>query len=124
MSQNISIAPPYSLLLIADNPTAAMVPQEMPVGSHIASTDSCISIGCLMYQDGETEVTLGRPLNTNRRPAFDGFLETPGRKVAVWTIEWDKVLETTVPTARTRIRIWTNHPTEPDDVHIGVGDGK
>jgi hypothetical protein len=74
-----------------------------------------------MFQDGETEVVLGRPLNTKRRPAFDGFLETPGRKVVVWTNEWDKVLETSVPTARTRIRIWTNHPTEPDDVHIGVG---
>jgi hypothetical protein len=123
MSESTRIAPPNSLLLIAAAPTD-MVPQEMTVGPNIGATRCCITVGCLMYQDGETEVALGRPLNTNRRPAFDGFLDTPSRKVAVWTIEWDKVLATSVPTTRTRIRIWTNHPTEPDDVHIGVGDGK
>ena len=116
MSGKIRIAPPYSLLFIADEPTD-MIPREYP----ISATRFCITFSCLMFQDGETEVALGRPLNTNRRPAFDGFLETPNRKVVVWTNEWDKVLETSVPTSRTRIRIWTNHPTEPDDVHIGVG---
>jgi hypothetical protein len=32
------------------------------------------------------------------------------------------VLETSVPTSRTKIRIWTNHPTEPNEVFIGVGE--
>jgi hypothetical protein len=123
MNENARIAPPYSVLLIAEAPTDKGTTDLAP-GSRIGATPFCIAFGCLMYQDGETEVTLGRPLNTNRRPAFDGILETPGRKVAVWTVEWDKVLETRVPTARTRVRIWTNHPTEPDEVHIGVGDGK
>ena len=49
-------------------------------------------------------------------------LDTPRRKVAVWTVEWKKLLETRVPTTRTRIRVWINHPTEPDDVYVGVGE--
>ena len=94
---------------------------KLAVGSRIGSTPSCIAVGCLMYQDGETKVTLGHQHRNDGRPAFDGYLDTPHRKVAVWTIEWDMVLETSVPTTRTRIRVWTNHPTEPDD--IGVGEG-
>ncbi len=76
-----------------------------------------------MFLDGETKVTLGHPRRNNGRPAFDGYLDTPHRQVAVWTVEWVKLLETSVPTARTQIRIWTNHPTEPDDIYIGVGEG-
>jgi hypothetical protein len=75
-----------------------------------------------MFLDGETKITLGPPPKTKDRPAFDGFLDTPRRKVGVWTVEWEKLLETSVPTTRTRIRVWTNHPTEPDDVHVGVGE--
>jgi hypothetical protein len=75
-----------------------------------------------MFQDGETKVTLGQPLKTDDRPAFDGFLDTPRRRVAVWIVEWRKLLEMRVPTTRTRIRIWTNRPREPDDVYVGVGE--
>jgi hypothetical protein len=32
------------------------------------------------------------------------------------------VLEAKVSATRTRLRIWTNHPSEPDDVYIGVGE--
>ena len=75
-----------------------------------------------MCQDGETRITLGNPTKTSYRPAFDGFLDTPDCTVAVWTVPWEKMLEAKVPTTRTRLRIWTNHPSEPDDVYIGVGE--
>jgi hypothetical protein len=75
-----------------------------------------------MFQDGETKITLGPPVKADDRSAFDGFLDTPHRTVAVWIVPWERVLETRVPTTRTRVRIWTNHSTEPDDVYIGVGE--
>ena len=76
-----------------------------------------------MFLDGETKVTLGYPRRNDGRPAFDGYLDTPHRTVAVWTVEWVKLLETNVPTTRTRIRVWTNHPIEPADIYVGVGEG-
>jgi hypothetical protein len=74
--------------------------------------------------DGETRITIGPPAKVKGTsgPLFDGFLDTQHNKVAVWTIEWRKLLEAAVPTSRTRIRIWTNRPLEPDKVHIGLDE--
>ena len=69
-----------------------------------------------MFQDGETKITLGHPVDTSSRAAFDEFLDTPQHTVAVWIVPGEKVLEAKVPTTRARIRIWTNLSTEPDDV--------
>lgn len=75
-----------------------------------------------MWQDGDTEVSLGlaEELDPGRLPSFDAMLQTPNRAVAVSTIEGDIVLETRVPDERTRVRIWVNDPSEPDEVIIGL----
>jgi hypothetical protein len=75
-----------------------------------------------MFQDGETEVTLGsaREVGPENFAAFDGLLETPNRAVVVSTVEGDTVLEARVPRLMTRIRIWVNRPREPDRVVIGL----
>jgi hypothetical protein len=76
-----------------------------------------------MFADGDTQVTLGSApeVDPGVSPAFDGLLETPSREVVVSTVEHETVLTAPVPAARTRVRIWTNHPTEPDEVTIGLG---
>jgi hypothetical protein len=123
ITTTVTIAPPNSLVAIAEAPTDA-VPMETEEGSGIGATDVCIVVGCLAEMDGETRITLGPPalVGGGDGPVFDGFLDTPHHKVAVWTIEWEKVLEATVPTGRTRVRIWTNHASEPDKVHVGTGE--
>jgi hypothetical protein len=91
-------------------------------GAVILATTSCVSIACLMWQDGQTEVTLGpiREVDTGEIAAFDGMLETPHRVVVVSTVEGDTVVRTVVPDTHTRLRIWLNRPKEPDKVVIGV----
>ena len=117
---SIVVAAPNSLIAIAAAPTATGVPR---IGREsIASTASCILVACRMFQDGETKITFGNPTKTNSRLTFDGLLDTPDRTVAVWIVPWEKVLEAKVSVRRTRIRIWTNHPSEPDDIHIEVGE--
>jgi len=73
--------------------------------------------------DGETEIILGPiiEVNPNAQPAFDGILETPKFSVVVSTVERETILSSSVPSTRTRVRIWVNHPTEPDKVQIGLG---
>ena len=76
-----------------------------------------------MYQDGETEISLGpaRDVDPGGRPVFDGALETPNRAVIISTAEHETVLNARVQSESTRVRIWTNHPTEPDRVVVGLG---
>jgi hypothetical protein len=95
-------------------------PPLLTRGARIASTSRCIIVGCWPEQDGPTQVTIGqRPLaRQNAQLAFDGVLDTPHQRVAVWTVEWRKVLEARVRTERTRLRIFTNHPKWPDQVSI------
>jgi hypothetical protein len=73
--------------------------------------------------DGATEVTLGaaRDVDPGGRPAFDGMLETPSRIVIVATSERKTLLDSSVPGMGTRVRIWVNHPNEPDKVIVGLG---
>ena len=73
--------------------------------------------------DGETEVTLGAAhvVDPRTRPAFDAMLETPGHVVIVSTVEHETILREPVRAPFTRVRVWVNHPTEPDKVTIGLG---
>jgi hypothetical protein len=72
--------------------------------------------------DGQTEIIMGATpeIDPGYRPGFDGLLETPNFVVCVWTIEWEKVLEARVPATSTRVRVWGNHPTEPDRIMVGL----
>lgn len=75
-----------------------------------------------MEQDGATEIVLARTheVDPGGRPAFDGMLETPNRTVVVSTVEQEVVLEAIVSSTRTRVQIWVNHPTEPDQILVGL----
>lgn len=116
------LSPPNSMVLIADRRGEIDVPDAMP-RSRIAATSSCIAIGCKAEMDGETEITMGAALEIDPgdRPVFDGILATPSRAVAVWTVEWNSILDAPVPTLQTRVRVWSNHPREPDKLIVGLG---
>lgn len=118
-----SIAPPYSILFISgsegfENPD---IPRKSDVS--IWSTPTCIIFGCRMFQDGETEITLASvaEVHPDFVPRFDGLLETPSGHLDVSTAEDQIVFSTKVEAAKTRVRIWSDHPSEPDHVIIGLG---
>ncbi len=98
------------------------MPDFIP-GQLVLSTSSCISIGCLMWQDGETEVTLGagNEVDPGRTPVFDDFLDAPSRSIVVRSIDRDKIFQTEVSVSPTRIRIWVNCLRDPDKIIIGCG---
>ena len=116
------VAPPYSLVIVEDAGGGSFPDPETLRHSPIVATDSCIAIGCLMAQDGETEITLGptRQVDSGSPPAFQGTLNTPTGRVAVRTVLLTTILEMSVPLPTTAIRVWVNHPTEPDKVIVGV----
>lgn len=119
-SASIKVAPPNCLVVVSDR-EIRNVP-EITAGSGLWATSSCILIGCLAFMDGETEIVLGNidEVGTSQAPALDRELETPFRTVEVSTSEGDVLLRRSVAGVRTHIRVWTNHPTEPDKIIIGV----
>lgn len=121
MISKIKNAPPNSLVLISDSDGG--VPPRPARGAWILSTPSCISVGCMTFADGETEFILGAAKDVASADPlrFDGELETPHRTVIVSTVEDNVILKAQVPTVRTRVRVWTNRPTHPDKVVIGLG---
>jgi hypothetical protein len=117
---SVKTAPPNSLVLIED-PSGGNVPASM-AGSLVASTMSCIAVGCKSEADGETEFRLGAvgEVDPGNRPVFQGALETPTRKVSLRTVLGHTILEMPVAGKQTTVRVWANDPKEPDEIIVGV----
>lgn len=73
--------------------------------------------------DGETEFILSDSTDDAPKadPAFDGVLDTPSKVVEVSTSEREILLYRKVPSHFTRVRIWTDHPTEPEHILVVLG---
>jgi hypothetical protein len=119
--KRITVAPEYVSFYVAGKLSV-----EIPLDREhrrIVATQDCINIPCLYWNDGDTTITLGPfdEVDTATEPAFDGMLNTPDNKIILFDAVEPEMASAHVPATQTRIRIWTNHPTEPDDVTIAWG---
>ena len=127
MMNSLNIRPPNSIVFICDPVFLSDLSRgTIPVlesGSALAATESRISIACASEQDLPTEITFGpaRDVAPEGAPIFDAQLETPSRTVNLATVDQDAVVSSSVTEARTRVRIWVNHPKEPDKVVVCIG---
>jgi hypothetical protein len=121
MVSSIEVAAPNALLLISDI-GGGTPPDAIPEGL-FASTPSCIAVGCMSDTNGKTQVTLGtmQELRPRDPPAFDSQLETPSHAISIWTVEHETIAQKAVLDRKTRVRVWVNHPSEPNDVVIALG---
>jgi hypothetical protein len=120
MKATARVAPANSLLLVMDRAGSCDIPRVMRGKANVVGTKSCVAIGTLSAQDGETSIVLSDEDLPVGEPAFDGTLDTPKMRVSVCSVLLEPIIECKVVTARTRVRIWTNHPSEPDTVRIFV----
>jgi len=121
MIHKLRLRPPYAQIMIRD-PSARV---EVPLwerGVPLVASDTCILCGCCPDTEGETQITVGTSdqVTTAAPLLFDGVLKTPGRKIALQTVEGDGVLEVATIGDRTPIRIWANRRLGPDVVSIGI----
>lgn len=120
MTDTARLSPQNSLLLVLD-PATGVLPEALG-GASIAATSSGLAIGTLAEFDGETEVVLAilgeAPDDGSLTVRWEGPIETSGR-IGVLTIYNDVVLETDAPSVA-QVRVWTNHPDEPDVVWIAI----
>jgi hypothetical protein len=122
MISKVSFAPPNSIVLISDPEFEFTDVPELLGNELISATDSCIAVGCRSEADGATQFTFGwsADVDPGSEPAFIGSVKTPSRHVALQTILWQSLLAQVVPFEYTRIRIWLDDPTEPDNIVVGL----
>ena len=122
MKERIRIAPPNSQFYLEDS-KGGESPQidERPI--NIWSTPSCILVGCLCFSDGETDLVVSDSWEDapSAAPAFEGTLDTPSRIFQVSTSERTTLLRWKVSDHFSRVRIWTDHPSEPEHILIVLG---
>lgn len=99
---------------------------DIPIGGElrgIRSSAECINVSCLIFQNGDITVSLADAdeAHSLAKPAYDGMLATPAGVVLLFDVNMPEILSITVPGRETRVRILTNHSTEPDEIEIVVG---
>lgn len=119
----IRTSPPNSLILIMD-PWASDFPEDMD-RRLVVSTDSCVAVGCRMEHDGATDIHLqqsgANPVSGDL--VFDGLLRTPNREVSVCTVLLEKLLSVSVEGTSTPVKVFANHPSEPNRIYVVVDSG-
>ena len=122
MTQSVRLAPPNSVIAILDTSLPFEIPKRVSGGRRIWASPTAVGIGCLMEMDGETDIHLGweQEVDPGGEPSFVGRLETPSGVVSVVTVLKEVVMSLNVGRKDVTLHIWTNHPSEPTDVRIGV----
>lgn len=121
MRTEIRVAPRNSLILVMDH-AIGRTPDSMNEASVVA-TPSCIAVGTLCEQDGETHISLSDDASSlagGLSSVFDGMLDTPTRTLSVCTVLNQALLRLDVGAERTRVQVWTNRDWEPDEIHVLV----
>jgi hypothetical protein len=120
MDCSVLVAPPYSVVFLTGE-IEFEAPESMN-SAIVASTPSCIAIGCMSADDGPSEFKIVRRVERAEglKLVFDGFASTPDKVLFLMTVNHDLLLKTSVEHSRMRICIWVNHPVEPNKIVIGV----
>jgi hypothetical protein len=122
MTKTVYIAPEYVSFYMAGS-NEADVPVEY--GAYgVFGTRECLVITCQYGQDGDTKITIG-PYEDIPPPEmplrFDGHLDTPDRRIVLFEVLVEDILSLRVPDKDTRIRIWSNHESQPNEIVIALG---
>jgi hypothetical protein len=121
MYRSVDVAPSNSLVLVMDR-AVGVIPETLG-GGLIAATASCVAVGTLEENDGETSISIsdeGVPSGVANEPVFDGVIETPSKILSVCSVLEEVFLEVPVHAERTRVQVWANDSAEPDVVAIVI----
>ena len=119
MMMSVRLAVPNSVILVEDA-LGGEIPESMNKAL-LTSTNSCIAIGCVAENDGETKIILKDYEDTDTGIiVFDGLLQTGSGKLVVRTVFGDILLAAPVPGGKTRLVIFVNNVIEPDCIIISV----
>jgi hypothetical protein len=89
----------------------------------IFTSPDCVNIPAYYWSDGDTNVTLGpySEVAEARAPDSDTILNTPQQELILFDANEPQYAVASVPSTKTRIRVWIDHPIEPSNVTIAWG---
>jgi hypothetical protein len=122
-SLSMRIALPNGLLFVRDSRVKEF-PDIDDESASFWSIPTCVMIQGLVDSDGETDITIGavNQVSQGGRPVFDRMLDTPSRKLIFEIVPGETVHEVSVPTSKTRIRIWADGRHQcAETLVIGLG---
>ncbi len=119
--QHLSIAPEYVSFYVAGRRNVD-IPVHMDRQGVFVS-DDCVNIPAYYWSDGDTHVTLGpyAEVAETKEPNSDSILNTPNQELILFDANEPQFAIARVPSAKTRIRVWMDHPIEPSNVVIAWG---
>lgn len=119
--QHMSIAPEYVSFYVAGRRNVD-IPVHMDRQGIFVSED-CVNIPAYYWSDGDTHVTLGpySEIAEARKPDSDTILNTPNQELILFDANEPQYAVAHVPSTKTRIRVWVDHPIEPSNVVIAWG---
>ena len=119
-----TIAVEHARIFILDPCNKNVIAPEYVMGRAIASNATCVSVATISEVDGEVTVHLHRqPTGTpplRHQKVFEGFIETPGNRLAVVTSTFARILEIEVANVRTSVSVFINDPQSPTVVNINA----
>jgi hypothetical protein len=123
-AQSATLTPSNSLVLIMD-PAKSEIPASMS-GREVAMTSSCIAVGTLEEHEGPTAVRMVDATSVQNEPlppleVADTTLHCESNSLVVSDVLGERYIEWSLSTADVRVRVYTNHSTEPDEIAIVVG---
>ncbi|MEJ2682413.1 MAG: hypothetical protein P8144_13345 [Gammaproteobacteria bacterium] len=88
----------------------------------VAANESCISVGTQADVDGEVTLRLSNRIDdSDKEPCekvFDGFVNTPGKKLVISTSEDDAILQVDVKGEKTQVFVWVDDTDFPSLVLV------
>lgn len=115
----VRVAPENSIIFVSDPTGYEEIPLDSIGTAPVVATPSCIAIGTLAQQSGETTIRLGDSFeHPAGELAFDSTLETPGKIIAVTGARLENFLSMRVRTQVTNVKVWVNDTREPDLIII------
>ena len=114
--EHLQIAPPYSQLFLTDEGDESFPVEFSDTPVQVRARG--LRLSTLMWQDGPTtvDIAVGELLSVppGVMLAFEGDLATPARVVVLTDPERRVYWRHAIGTERVTVRVWANHPTEPD----------
>jgi hypothetical protein len=119
----VTAALPNAIVFVMDYEFGEL-PESMG-GRRIAAKPTCIVVGTLHEQFGNTELVLTDQIDeidqTNMHVIFDGHIECPSGELSLVSALDEKLISMPLKSTHVRVRVFVNDDIEPDRVAILVG---
>lgn len=123
MMLTVTAALPNAIVFVMDDEFGEL-PESMG-GRRVASTPSCVVVGTLHEQFGNTELVLADHIDevdqTDMHILFNGQIECPSGEISLVTALDEKLLSMPLNGTSVRVRVFVNDDIEPDKVAIVLG---